>query len=291
MSATRRPSRAASGFAGGLAFALAGGAAAGAEFQEPAPAESSFFLWTDTSISLLPYGWGYEVDASEQSTVTLEHVHASTIGDFFGFIDFTDFHGSNGEESTWYGELGPRFSLGKLMDKDLSFTTFKKGVFEFKDLLIATQYERGEDPDIAEALLVGLGADLDVREGGFLGPLGKFNFIQFNVYARSELTSGTDNGFSDAQVTMVASRPVEIGGSSFLFDGYFDWVLGLGDEEMSFHFNPQVEYDIGERTDLGPGVLSVGLEFDFWWNKYQIPDSGAFDTDQAAVSLLLQYHF
>src|SRR5690349_8755066 len=65
-----------------------------------------FFAWTDTSVSALPYGDGFAVDPREQSTVTIEHAHASKIGDFFGFVDFTKFHGAPGgaDSNTWYGE-------------------------------------------------------------------------------------------------------------------------------------------------------------------------------------------
>jgi amino acid transporter len=35
-----------------------------------ATAEQPFFFWMDNSIAVLPYGWGYEVDPDEQSTVT-----------------------------------------------------------------------------------------------------------------------------------------------------------------------------------------------------------------------------
>ena len=47
--------------------------------------------------------------------------------------------------------------------------------------------------------------------------------------------------------------------------------------------------DLGDLWSK-PGKLYAGLEFDLWWNKYQIPDSSAFDTNQAAVSLLVKYH-
>lgn len=264
--------------------------------QDPAPsaatpeAPTSFFIWTDNSISLLPYGDGFEVDAREQSTLTLEHAHESRIGDMFMFVDFTRLHGSSGENSTWYGEIGPRLSFGKMLDKDLSHTFFNRSLFEIKDMLLAIQYERGEDPDVAEAALVGLGLDLDVREAGLLGGLGKFNYVQLNFYGRAELTEGTRSGFRDMQVTMVASYPFKVGQADWLLDGYFDWVVGFGSEDWSYHLNPQLTMDLGASSGH-PKKFYGGFEFDFWWNKYQIPDSRAFDTNQAAASLLFKYHF
>ena len=127
--------------------------------EAPAPAEDTgYFFWTDSSLSLLPYGDGYVVDPDEQSTLTFEHAHASKLGDLFMFVDFTKFHGdSAADDSTWYGEFGPRLSFGKLLGKDLSYTLFKRSLFEIKDVLVATAYERGEDADVAEAVLLGVG--------------------------------------------------------------------------------------------------------------------------------------
>jgi nucleoside-specific outer membrane channel protein Tsx len=152
------------------------------------------------------------------------------------------------------------------------------------------QYERGEDPDVAEAVLMGVGFDLDVREAGLLGPLGKFNYLQLNLYARAEKTEGVKHGFRDMQVTVAGAYPFNIGSAKFLVDGYFDWVLGLGSEEWSYHLNPQLKLDVGNFWN-NPNKLYAGVEVDLWWNKYQIPDSSNFETDQQAASFLVKYHF
>ena len=251
---------------------------------------SGFFLWTDNSISLLPWGDNFKVDPSEQSTLTFEHAHESKIGDLFMFVDFTKFHDTDDNESTWYGEFGPRLSFGKLFDEDLSYTFFDSSLFEVKDVLLALQYERGEDPDLAEAALVGIGFNLDVREAGVLGGLDKFNYVQLNIYGRDELIEGADDGFNDMQISMIASYPFAIGNSQFLIDGYFDWVLGLGDEDWSYHLNPQVTMDPGAKWDH-PNKLFVGVELDMWLQKYQIPSSSDLNTNQYAYSLLMKYHF
>ena len=255
----------------------------------PASADEPAFFWTDTSLSLLPYGSGFAVDPSEQSTFTFEHAHESKIGDTFVFIDYTHFRDTDGDDTTWYGEFGPRFSLGKILDKDLSHVLFRRSLFEIKDVLFATQYERGEDPDVAEAVLLGVGFDLDVRELGVLGGLAKFNYVQLNFYGRAEMVEGVQSGFRDGQITMVASYPFSIGNMQLLADGYFDWVLGFGNEDWSYHINPQLTIDLGARRN-NPGKLFVGLELDLWWNKYQIPDSAGFDTNQSALSLMIKYH-
>jgi nucleoside-specific outer membrane channel protein Tsx len=91
------------------------------------------------------------------------------------------------------------------------------------------------------------------------------------------------------QVTMVAGYPFEIGAARFLVDGYFDWVVGFGSEDWSYHLNPQIKLDLGHFWGK-PEKLYVGVEPSFWWNKYQIPSSSAFESDQQAVSLMVKYH-
>lgn len=268
--------------------ALAWGQETPAE-SAPAPADNSFFLWTDSSISLLPYGDGFAVDPQEQSTLTFEHAHESKIGDFFMFVDFNRFHGNTDDDTNWYTEIGPRFSFGKMLGKDLSRTLFKRSLFEIRDVLLAMQYERGQDSDAAEALLVGVGFDLDVRELGLLGALDKFNYVQLNLYGRADLTPAGESGISDMQITMAASYSFEIGKRQFLLDGYFDWVLGLGEKDWSYHLNPQLTMDLGAVWEQ-PGKLFAGVEIDLWWNKYQLTNTPSFDTNQAAISLLVKYH-
>jgi nucleoside-specific outer membrane channel protein Tsx len=276
-----------------LAATLASGAAGAQQAATTAapPGEPSYIHWSDNSVTLMPYGWGFEVDPSEQSTLTFEHVHDSAIGDLFLFVDASWFHDNpGGNDDTWYGEISPRLSLGKTLDKDLSFALFSENPIQVKDVLIAVQYERGEDADVAEAALIGVGFDLDIRDSGLLSPLGKFKYLQLNLYGRAELAAGVEHGIEDMQITMVAARPFTIGSARFLVDGYFDWVLGLGSEEWNYHLNSQLKLDAGNFWG-NPDKFYAGVELDFWWNKYQIPDSPVFDTDQQALSLMFKYHF
>jgi nucleoside-specific outer membrane channel protein Tsx len=275
-----------------LAATLASGTAGAQQAATTGtPAKTSYIHWSDNSVTLLPYGWGFKVDPSEQSTLTFEHVHDSAIGDLFLFVDESWFHDNpGGNDDTWYGEISPRLSLGKTLDKDLSFALFSKNLFQVKDVLIAVQYERGEDADVAEAALIGVGFDLDIQDTGLLSPIGKFKYIQLNLYGRAELAAGVEHGIEDMQITMVAARPFTIGSARYLVDGYFDWVLGLGSEEWSYHLNSQLKLDAGNYWG-SPDKFYAGVELDFWWNKYRIPDSSVFDTDQLALSLMFKYHF
>lgn len=268
-----------------MGLSIAGAIGAGkVHAQDAAPAaavdasaDSKFIYWSDNSLTSL-HGTGFKLDPDEQTTVTYEHVHGSKIGDLFIFVDIINFHGTapGVDSNTWYGEISPRLSLGKTLGKDLSFPLVK-------DVLVAATYERGSEPDEVEAALLGVGFDLDVGESGF-------SYAQVNIYGRNELDDrATRGGVHDAQVTLVTARPFSIGKAKFLADGYIDWVVGLGSEEWNLHVNPQVSVDVGNLWG-SPNKFFVGTELDFWWNKYGVPNTKGFDTNQSAVSLMFKYH-
>ncbi|VGO16761.1 Nucleoside-specific channel-forming protein tsx [Pontiella desulfatans] len=237
-----------------------------------------FIQWTDTSVSLLA-GTGFEVDPEDQTTVTLEHANGWEYGDFFWFNDFIYFNGdqnSAGDDASYYGEIAPRFSLNKMTGKDLS-------VAFIKDWLIATCYEYGRGVNLDEYghnMLVGAGVDLDVPG---------MDFVQLNAYQRFDLKGG--NGES-IQLTGVWKYSRPMGKTTFIFDGFLDWVVNDdGLYSKNLHFCPQVKFDIGTLWGWNPNRLNVGVEYDYWSNKYGIKDSNVFPTTQSAISLLVKSHF
>ena len=129
---------------------------------------------------------------------------------------------------------------------------------------------------------------IPVRVPSFSPPAAARQF-QLNLYGRAELTKGVEHGIRDMQFIMVAAPPFAIGFARFLVDGCIDWLLGFGSEDWSDHLNPQIALDVGNFRG-SPEKFHAGVEVHFWWNTYQIPGPAAFDTDQAAASLILKCH-
>ncbi len=235
---------------------------------------SSFFdglvLWQDNSLTFLT-GKNYEVDPSTQHTLTFEHASGWSFGDLFIFVDGTHFDGDEngfGNKQSYYGEFAPRFSAGKILNKDLSY-----GII--KDVNLATCWEFGKDID--DDYLVGPGFDLD---------LPGFDFFQLNVYRRF------DDGKSDMetyQLTTAWKYTHPVGKSTFVCDGFMDWVFGDGTDHL--HFCPQLKFDVGVFAGIKPMKLFTGIEYDYWKNKYGIKDTSNFDTDQNTFSWIVKYHF
>jgi nucleoside-specific outer membrane channel protein Tsx len=236
--------------------------------------------WQDNSLTYLN-GIDFKVDPPRQQTLTFEHASGWSFGDLFIFVDGikynTEATNGAGDGHTFYGEISPRLSLGKLSGSDLSFGPIK-------DVLLAATYEFGED-DVDSYLL---GPAIDLKVPGF-------DFFQLNTYYRE--TDGKRDGSGVWQITPAWSYTLAVGDSDLVIDGFMDWVVDNDDSyHANLHFNPQIKYDLAKAMGWGKRFY-VGVEYDYWSDKYGIDDDSVLGdeilggTDQSAISLLLKGHF
>ena len=236
--------------------------------------------WQDNSLTYLN-GVDFKVDPPKQQTVTFEHASGWSFGDLFIFVDGikynTEATNGAGDGHSFYGEISPRLSFGKISGTDLSFGPVK-------DVLLAATYEFGEDD--VEAYLIGPAVDLNIPG---------FDYFQLNTYLRTP--DGKRDGKNVWQITPVWSYTVPVGNSNVVIDGFIDWVVDNDkDYHANFHFNPQIKYDLAKGMGWGEKFY-VGVEYDYWSNKYGIDhhsylgDEVLGGTNQSAISLLVKAHF
>jgi nucleoside-specific outer membrane channel protein Tsx len=236
--------------------------------------------WQDNSLTYLN-GIDFRIDPPRQQTVTFEHASGWSFGDLFIFVDGikynTEATNGAGDGHTFYGEISPRLSFGKISGADLSFGPIK-------DVLLAATYEFGEDD--VDAYLLGPAVDLDIPG---------FDFFQLNTYYREP--DGKRDGSGVWQITPAWSYTIPVGNSDLVIDGFMDWVVDNDDSyHANLHFNPQVKYDLAKAMGWGKRFY-VGVEYDYWSDKYGIDDDSYLGdeilggTDQSAISLLLKGHF
>jgi len=228
-------------------------------------------LWQDNSLSLL-VGGGYELDPGTQQTVTFEHASGWSKGDLFIFVDGINFNGDKdigGKETAYYGEFSPRFNVGKISGQD-----FSNGFIN--DVYVATCFEFGQNSD--DNFLIGPGVDLNMPG---------FDFFQLNAYRRFNDLSGDTEAY---QLTPVWKMTIPVGETDIVFDGFIDWVFGEGTDHL--HICPQLKLDVGKMMGKEKGTLYAGIEYDYWKNKYAVPN-GLFglDSNQSTFSGLLKFHF
>src|SRR5690606_36328313 len=193
-------------------------------------ASASPLLWQDNSLTYL-YGKDFEVDPPIQQAVTFEHVSGWSFGDLFLFVDSIHYNGAQdaaGNNSTWYGEIAPRLSFGKISGREIKFGPIT-------DVLLAGTYERGRG-DIKNYLL-GPGFDLAVPG---------FDYLQLNTYSRhSDAPSAVRTA---SQIAQGAAIALPAGRSDILTTGYTHRVVDNdGDgKHANRHFSPQGKYERGK---------------------------------------------
>ncbi len=249
------------------------------------PTMAAPMLWQNNSLTYL-YGNDFKIDPDTQHTLTFEHASGWTWGDVFMFVDYKWNESQDDHDAgrTYYGEFSPRLSLGKVSGTDMSFGPIK-------DVLVAFTYERGEDE--VQNYLLGPAVDLAVPG---------FDRFAINTYYRKP--DGIRNKASGQwQITPTWAMTVPVGNSDILFDGYIDWVVNDAGNEGSadyqsknLHINPQVKYDLGKAVYQKAGQLYVGIEYDYWSDKYGIDNDSALadilgGTDQSAWNAIVKVHF
>ncbi len=190
-------------------------------------------------------GHSFELGEKQRTIVTLEHYHAHQYGDTLFWIDLIK---PDGQDHTYYTEIAPRLSLGKVTGRDLS-------IGPIKDFLISTVYEKAKDQ--GPQYLYGVAADLDISG---------FKFFKVNAY----IHDSTELDGQTWQVTIAWNRPFEINGTRFLTEGFADFEGGEADRHSNQLIVPRLLWDASDVIGAAPGTVMAGLEYQYWHNKFGI---------------------
>lgn len=222
--------------------------------------ESDFIQWHSTNVQLLR-GTDYELGSQRRTVMTLEHVNAWAYGDFFIFGDQI---WSDEGSSTYYIEPTLRLSLSKIFDAKVSYGSIK-------DVLIAAQIEKPKNQDTRK--LLGVGVDLN---------LPGFKFFKSNLFVRDN----PNLAGSTYQVTLVWNIPFELNGTSLLLEGFTDIAGSEGTTVAHQLIVPRLLVDIGQFGGLKADKLWLGIEWQYWHNKF-----GIDGVTESVPQLQLKYLF
>lgn len=211
---------------------------------DPITIDDSFFQWHTTNVQLLR-GHDYKVGSKRRTIMTVEHANGFKYGDFYMFYDQT---WPESAKANYYIEPTLRFSLGKMTGTDFSYGLIK-------DVLISTQLEKPEGQ--RPRYLYGAAVDLN---------LPGFKFFKTNYFIRDNRNLSGNT----YQVTLAWNRPFEIGGVKFLSEGFTDIAGSEGTTTSHQLFVPRFLMDVGDLADIGENKLWVGMEWQYWHNKFGI---------------------
>jgi len=200
--------------------------------------------WSSTAVSYL-MGSGYEWTSAEDGAIlTIDHASGWAYGDNFFFFDTFE---PLGDGVGIYGEWHPRLSFGKMLNKNMAFGPVK-------DVLIATELNVGNG---WRAYLYGVGFDLDIPH---------FNFFSINFMIRDDQTIADETTF---QISPAWSAPFDLGSMKWSLGGFLDYYGAEGVGEYQLLAQPQLLLDVGNFAEK-PGNLFVGIEYQYWKNKYNL---------------------
>jgi len=216
-----------------------------------------------SNVQLL-YGWNFsQPGVSEgvpKSILTFENSARWSWGSSYLFVDvLRSWSEADENAKEVYGEWYPSLSLRRLAGegsstgllRDISFTLgFNGGV-----------RTTGTAPF---AVLPGLTFDLKVPGFTFL-TVGTFAYVDRGRFEGQP----TDCHATTFQVTPSWSLPFTIGGAGFSFDGFVDFIGSHANCEAMIISQPKLRMDVSGLWGK-PGRVYLGVEFDYWHNKYGI---------------------
>lgn len=203
--------------------------------------------WSSTNVQFL-YGDGFKVLPPEARTIiTLEHASGWTYGDNFFFFDVTE---PFANDTSLYGEWHPRFSFNKIFKNEM-------GSGFFRDVLLATELNVENNGQPWRAYLYGVGFDFNIPH---------FQFFALNLFVRDDKMIRDDSTY---QISPSWNLPFTLGKTNWEFRGFIDIAGAEGEGKAQTLAQPQLLVNLGSIFKQ-PGTLWVGVEYQYWNNKYGI---------------------
>lgn len=205
-----------------------------------------------------------------------EHFSTWRFGENFYFVDVVS--GSAGEVDI-YGEWYSTFSLGKILDKDLS-------VGPLRDLGLIAGFNFGADPDIL-IYLPGVRLAWDIPGFVFLNT----DFMAYITDFGGTRSEGAPKEDDSWMIDLNFATPqVELGPTKWNLEGHMEWIDSrdneFGEQVRDWYLSQiQLRMDLGEHIGLGPNTLFAGLEWQLWLNKL------GSDQDENTLNALAVWRF
>nr|WP_230414053.1 outer envelope protein [Collimonas silvisoli] len=259
-------------------------AAALTAVQQAAAAE-----WSDTSI-----GYRYGTQFAEpyvgkgitKNIFNLTHASGYKYGSNYFNVDLlqSDNKDSNAQEA--YIVYRNTLDLGKVSGKDLSF-----GPVRGLGVTAGFDWNTKNDTGYAskKRMLV-LGPTLMMDVPGFLN-------ISLLLLQESNQPIGVTSRYTyDLHPMLNAAWGIPISSTGLAFEGYMNYIAAKGKNEFGggtapeLNIDAQVMYDLGTPLNLGKNTLRVGLEYQYWRNKFGNPSNVPGSLAKTPM-VRVEYHF
>lgn len=204
--------------------------------------------WSETNIQYLS-GSNYlrpNTDRYSQSIITVEHISGWAYGNNFFFFDIQQ--PDTQDKTVTYGEISPAFSLGKM-------DILKVKDRFIKDILLQLNLEFPTGP---------------ARRVNLSGVTIEWQNLWFDYFATQFLhrdVLGVEG--TSQQLTLVWSKVFGPEKWPIRFNGFLDWAGAEGHLRENLQMQPSLLLDLAKKTN-NKVPLRIGMEYNFWQNKYGI---------------------
>ena len=264
--------------------------------------------WSDTSISWrygTEFAEPYESNNISKSIVALTHVSGYKYGTNFFNVDmlYSDSKdpsaiGSTNGAQEVYIVYRNTVDLAKVTGKE-----YKLGIV--KDVGVTFGFDMNTKTDTgynSKKRMLVVGPTLMIDVPGFLN-VSLLALLESN--APSGWNFGTNRTFSIPRYNykthpmLTAAWGIPIGSSAFSFEGFMNYIASKGTDEFGAatkpetNFDGQIMADVGMLTGGPKGTFKVGVEYQYWKNKFGSDASGPAGSGAFAKTPMVraEYHF
>lgn len=254
--------------------------------------------WSDTSI-----GWRYGTkfrepyDANDISKNIIDFQHASGYKYGTNFFNVDLLMSDNKDPAAGNSTAGAQeayivyrniVSLGKVTGSDYKFPLVRDigATFGF-------DWNTKNDAYGSRKRMLVAGPTLMMDVPGFLN-------ISVLVLGESNAPNGINGRYYyKTHPELDIAWAIPIGDSPFSFEGYFDYIAAKGKDEFGSgtkpetHFDGKIMLDVGRVLGGPKGTFKVGLEYEFWKNKFGNDHEGPAGDGAFAKTPMIraEYHF
>jgi len=245
--------------------------------------------WADNSI-----GYRYGTKFAEpfnskditKNIINFTHASGYKYGTNYLNVDLLMSDKTDGNAQEAYIVYRHTLDLGKISGKDLSF-----GPARGFGLTAGFDWNTKNDTGYGSKkrmLVLGPTAMMDVP--GFL------NVSLLALWESNQPVGVTSRYSYDVHPMLNAAWGIPFGTSGFAFEGYVNYIAAKGKNEFGggtapeLNFDGQVMYDVGTSLGMGKNTFRVGLEYQYWRNKFGNPHTVPGSLAKTPM-IRAEYHF
>lgn len=244
--------------------------------------------WSDTAIGYrygTKYAEPYNPNDIKKHIVSWTYVDGYKYGSNYMNADFLSSDDKDHSAHEAYVLYRHTLDFGKVTGKDL-----KWGPIRGVGLTAGFDWNvKNDDSYNSRKRMAVVGPTLMMDVPGFL------NISVFAVWESNQPKGCAERYWYDTRPMLSTAWGIPLG-AGFSFEGYGNWIARKGIDEFGgttapeVNIDAQIMYDISSYVGARPKTLKVGLEYQYWRNKFSVPHNVPGSTAKTPM-VRLEYHF